>query len=180
MIKDWRQQSAGRLRPKRTEQGDTLSVMQDQERQPQPQGLGISRGTWLAISGAGALILGAVSPWAEVLGGALSVKGTSGDGKLVLLIAGVAILAMALKRMWVPYLIAGLLAGAIAVYHIVDIQDSIGSDERAFGASVGWGLYVVLVGAALLLVSAYIRRSDSRRSKTTTPSFEPAHPDHQI
>jgi hypothetical protein len=144
--------------------------MQHQESQPQPQRLGITRGTWLAISGAGALIIGAVSPWAEVLGGALSVKGTSGDGKLVLLIAGAAILALALKRKWVPYLIAGLLSGAIAVYHVVDIQNSIGSDERAFGASVGWGLYAVLVGAALLLASAYFRRSDSRGPK---PSAHP-------
>jgi hypothetical protein len=124
--------------------------------------LSVTRRTALALAGAVIIIVGALGPWAQVLGGILSVKGSAtGDGKLVMAVGAAVILSRILKRGAVPLAIGGITAGAVAIYYIANIQSKIDADAREFGAAVGWGLYAILVGAVLLLAAAATKERKS-------------------
>lgn len=96
------------------------------------------------------LILGAIGPWVTAFG--ISKAGTSGDGVLTL---GAALLALAAIRLGGRPTIALILAVLIDAIVIYDFLDVSGSDL----VGVGWGLYMSIVGAALLTyVSIQLRR----------------------
>jgi hypothetical protein len=126
--------------------------------------LSVTRRTALALAGAVIIIVGALGPWAQALGGILSVKGSATtDGKFVLAVGAAVILSRILKRGAVPLVIGGITAGAVAIYDIANIQSKIDADAREFGAAVGWGLSAVLVGAVVLLVAAATNERKSLR-----------------
>ncbi len=98
----------------------------------------------------GILVLGAIGPWATAFG--VSKAGTSGDG--VITLAG-ALLALGLIRLAgrpTPALVIAVLIDAVVIYDFVDVS---GTEL----VSVGWGLYLSLIGGALLTyVTFQLRR----------------------
>jgi len=97
-----------------------------------------------------AVVAGSLGPWATVLG--VSVAGTRGDGRLTLIAAAVALLALVVFGAVGAgaALIASLVALGIGVYDLVHFQRAV-SHATVLGvqvASAGWGLYLVIIGAA--------------------------------
>lgn len=134
---------------------------------------GWSPGTIAMLAGGAAIIGGSVAPWAQVSAGIFSrsIGGMDGDGKLTLA-AGVLIVILALvasaspgRGASVTVLLLGLVAGGIAIYDTVNVADKAQQAENTSSlvtANVGWGLYVVMGGAAIALVGALMRSGEKR------------------
>lgn len=115
----------------------------------------------LPLAAIGLVVIGAAGPWVTL--GSFSKGGLEGDGVITLVLAlvaaGVLLLAHFRGRR-APVVvvgICGLLALAIAIIDIADVQDA------GFGASVGWGLWLTLVGAIALLAAAAVAFAGRRR-----------------
>ncbi len=113
---------------------------------------------------AAAVIIAAFLPWAKVsatgFNFSVSVKGTSGDGKLtiVLAIIGLVLLfASAGKRgTLIGHTVAAALIAVIAILDVVDVKDTAGG---LVGASVGIGLWITLIAAiAWTALAVYVLR----------------------
>lgn len=106
----------------------------------------------LPFAAAGLVVIGAAGPWVTL--GSFSKGGLDGDGVITLFLAlvaaGVLLLAHVRNRRSPAVVVGlcGLLALVIAIIDIADVQDA------GFGASVGWGLWLTLVGAIALLAAA--------------------------
>jgi hypothetical protein len=118
-------------------------------------------GRLIAIAGAILVIIGSLLPWATVDTpfGSVSKNGTEGDG-VISLILGVFIILGALfrfnrpgNRPWIAFVFA-VLALALGIFEYVDISSDASSISGGFvDASVGIGVYVVILGALLGLAS---------------------------
>lgn len=114
-------------------------------------------GPILGLIGGGLVLLGSFMPWASIASGfgSVGVAGTEGDGKFTLVLGiGVVVLGvvsrMSGKRLAVPQVIACALAGIVAVIDISNVSSKLAGVESAFvHASVGPGLYLVLIGAVV-------------------------------
>lgn len=124
--------------------------------------LGESR--WLQF-GAGGLIvtlIGLFGPWASVSLGPLSVSVSgfkSGDGKLVLIAAIVAVIGLYLKNRWLA-LVPSVIAGLIVLYDIVDI----GRVSSGVDVGTGWGIWINLIGAAVLVYASVMMLREQSQS----------------
>lgn len=118
------------------------------------------------------VIIGSVMPWASVTTpfGTVSAAGTEGDGKLTLiaglLLLGGAVASAVVRQRWmrIAQLVVAALTTILAVYELIDISGSAADLDAGFAeASVGAGVYVVLVGAIAATVVALLqmRRSQS-------------------
>ncbi len=118
-------------------------------------------------------------PWVEVFApfiGQLSVAGTKGDGKLVIIMAMVALAALLvayfrdIRWAYLGALGMGILISALAIWKIVDFERSVVDDpEIAAFASVGMGLYLVLMaGIALAVCAAFLVKLASTETSGTT------------
>jgi hypothetical protein len=111
----------------------------------------------LAGAGIALLVIGAFGPWAKVL--STSVNGLDGDGVLTLGLAVVAavFVGLAYTKRAAPNKIALGVCGALALLiSIIDIADVSGD------ISVGWGLWLTLIGSLVLIaaaVMAHMRKS---------------------
>jgi peptidoglycan/LPS O-acetylase OafA/YrhL len=119
---------------------------------------------WGAPAAVGLLVLGAIGPWATVdiaaLGQSASASegGLESDGVITLILGliggGLLGLWRAQRARWQAIVTAVL--GALAVLvAIIDISDVSGTDVGLGGAadvSVGWGLWVTLLGSIVLVV----------------------------
>lgn len=102
-------------------------------------------------------IIATFLPWASVLG--MSVNGTEGAGWISLAIfAVIVILALlgnrstALKGgMLIAAIIMAILALALGVYQIMDIQKSGGGYVK-----IGFGLYILVAAAAACLILPFV------------------------
>ena len=107
--------------------------------------------TWIAL---GAVVVGVFSTWTK--DGVVTLNGIQGpnDGWLVLILVVPALLwsRMTKRGSWVG--VAGLL-GAALVMCWTAIEDW--RDGRDVGASVGWGLLLVVAGSLVLAVAAAVR-----------------------
>jgi hypothetical protein len=110
-----------------------------------------------------AVVVGSIMPWASIATafGTVSVAGTEGDGKITLALGvGLLILAAVQISNANPGLrlfsaIVGAGTGVVAVIDIANVSSKVGEVSSAFArASVGSGLYVVLVGGALAIIGA--------------------------
>jgi hypothetical protein len=128
---------------------------------------------WWAAGATVSMVVGALGPWATALD-LVSLSGTRGDGWLVILAAAVsaAMLWSYAIRGSRGVLIGSALAGATGlVIGIVDFVDiaSRGSgeifDEEVQLVDPGWGIYVVILASAALVVFSGLlyRRSSSSR-----------------
>ncbi len=120
------------------------------------------------LIGAAAVVLGSFLPWASVsiFVGSINVSGTDGDGVLTLFIG--AVLAFVAFRAMKPgitrgatifAIVACLILFGIALYDFIDIQ-RVASDLSSFSddvasASVGYGLWIVLIGSAVATVGSF-------------------------
>ena len=95
-----------------------------------------------AYSAVGALVVGAIGPWATAFG--FDKAGTEGDGVLTLTGAVVALLLLTWLKRPTLALVVSFGIAVIAIYDFIDIS---GTEF----VSVGWGLYLSLVGVALML-----------------------------
>jgi len=153
---------------------------------PRPRVVWPTRTKVVVLGGAVLLVLGSVLPWAklEVSSGAFSISdtknGLDGDGVLTLILAVIAILIFLLvkNRKVTGWLVtvAGFLAGAIAIYDIVDVKgafdnldvpSSINAD-----ATVGVGLWIAAVAAVVLFVGGVLclmQHDDATPAGPVTP-----------
>jgi hypothetical protein len=118
---------------------------------------GLSVAAMLALLGGVLMAVGSVGPWVTTF--VVSVSGTQGDGQITLAAAGAAIVftVLASTRQGggvsiALALVAGLAGGAVGVYDFNNIHNKLQGIERL--GSVGWGLYAVIAGAALIVVGA--------------------------
>jgi hypothetical protein len=105
--------------------------------------------------GAAAIIVGTIGPWAT---SALeSIAGTSTDGKWCIFAGVLALVLLFVRRVILFNVLIGLAVGAEAIHRITKVN---GYSVHALGqeihpASVGWGLWVMLVGCAALIVGSW-------------------------
>jgi hypothetical protein len=123
------------------------------------------RSLWIVGAATVAVGIGSVMPWMSTqwANGRVEVVGTNGDGRVTILAATAAVIAIAVatkirsKRQLVPAL--GLLAGAVvaatAVYDSVTIRNGIGAGLWIVDAAA----VVLLAGALLALHEATVRRT---------------------
>lgn len=110
-------------------------------------------------------MVGSLGPWASILG--LTAAGTDGDGVYTLafaIIAGIALwraLVVGSSGMLIGCAANSAIVLAIGAYHFQRISRGLSSDELSTGnelsdafaeglastVSVGWGLYLVVLGA---------------------------------
>lgn len=104
------------------------------------------------------LIAGSLGPWAKVA--FLTKNGLDGDGVITLvlaLVAGLAVLVSGVRSRppsRVLLGICGVLALAVTVFDVIDVS---GTEAGRISVSVGWGLWVALLGSLVLLVAAGAR-----------------------
>jgi len=120
----------------------------------------MSRGRRLALAFVAAIVVGSIGPWVDV--GSDSASGLDiDDGVVTLVLAGIAFAYLLFRPIphWAPVAALGALAGAVAVFDIVDIEDVGGFLSIA---SPGWGLYLTAIGGAGLVSSAlFSMRTDN-------------------
>jgi hypothetical protein len=117
----------------------------------------------LALGGAATVIAGAAMPWATFYRGLVERNGLAGDGAYMVGLAAAAALAAAFSMArtlaplrWVS-LIAGAAVVAIAVRDLRNIHELQGDPAAAaYFVDAGDGLLVVIAGGALLAASAVL------------------------
>jgi hypothetical protein len=126
---------------------------------------------WVAFGGAGAVAVGSLLPWVTVHSafGSISVAGTEGDGVITLIIGLAFAAAYAAKK--IPLAApAGFAALVMAIYELTNVQSGIRDAERELGefatASVGIGLWIVLIGAIAMLAGVQGHRSAQRGGRS--------------
>src|SRR3954452_1475721 len=117
----------------------------------------------LALLGGIIMVAGSLGPWATA--GFISISGTQGDGKITLAAGAVAIIFTVLMSsntggalsaaMAVLAALVGGGAGVVDLNHVQDTLQGLGS--------VGWGLYAVIAGAALVAIGVLLSAAGNKR-----------------
>lgn len=121
------------------------------------------------------IIVSSVAPWATAA--FISVPGTQADGMFTLALGCVAALVLLIKAAttsrW-PLVVAalsGALSLVVAVVDLTRVSSFIADDDLNGGmASIGWGLWMVAVGAILLVVGCVVAGIGASRSVTIATS----------
>jgi hypothetical protein len=127
----------------------------------------------LAVAGGALVALGSIMPWAKVsvldfL--SVSVRGTEGDGWISLglgvLLALVGVVGLVRGRfVRVAALVLGLGSLALAVYEMTQVSgalDDLGAEAAGVAhVSMGIGLWILLIGGVIGVVSGVLRPSSS-------------------
>ena len=103
------------------------------------------------VVGAVFIAIGSIGPWAT--SPITSASGTSGDGVITLIAAIVLAGAAILSNGRILACLAILVAGGVGIYDLIHIHDRLQSVTLG-GVQldhVGWGLYVIVVGAVIAL-----------------------------
>jgi hypothetical protein len=116
---------------------------------------------WCAIAAAALMILGSLGPWGTALR-VVDVSGTDGgDGWLVIgaaLVAVVVLFASPRDAGPVVALIAGIGGEIVGFVDLADVE------SRGALVTAGWGLYVVLLSSAALVIAGLVLIVQRRRS----------------
>jgi hypothetical protein len=128
-----------------------------------PAASGITNDHWRIIGyiAAGLILIGSFLPWASITTGfgRIDVAGTDGDGKLTAIGAAVIALGFVLRNRWLLF-IAIVAVGVVAALDYVDVSNRVGDVASDFAtASVGIGLYMIILGAIGAFVAALQVRS---------------------
>ena len=113
------------------------------------------------LGGAVLVAIGSVAPWAT--SPLTSANGTSGDGVITLIAAVVlGAVAVATRAGRVLELLAILVAGGVGIYDFIHIHQAVQSAtfDGVQVDHVGWGLYVVIIGAVVALGGMLKTQSD--------------------
>lgn len=152
-----------------------------------PASSGVTIGGLLAIAAGALMVLGSFLPWVMVQAafvGSISRSGMDGgaDGILTLVmglltfLVGVGwIASLGLPRIvWITPIIWGLVAGVITLVDMKDVQDRVGElEQSAQGlatASVGAGLWALLVGSVLAIIAGLVIWSEGGMERREPPS----------
>lgn len=110
------------------------------------------------------VFIGLLLPWVSVSAGPFSASRSgfsTGDGKVVFVLAIIAAAGLYLRRSLVA-LIAGGLAVALAIYDLIDIGrlggDVAGEAKALIDVGTGIGVWLVLAGAIALTVAGVLQR----------------------
>jgi hypothetical protein len=133
----------------------------------QPAGATVNRtGAVISLVGGVLLIVGALMDWASV--GSVGISSADGgDGEIVLFV-GVVIVVLAGLDLILPgrwwWIGVGVGAGVALLSCVIDFfgVQNIQVEGELGTASVGAGLYVALIGAAVALVGALLRERSVR------------------
>lgn len=123
----------------------------------------------LPLAAVGLTVVGSIGSWVTFDGiDGFDKNGLDGDGVITLVLAlvvGVLLLAVRLRNRAVTVItwICVVLALAVALYDVIDVA---GTDLGPIDASVGWGLWLTLLGTLGLAVALVA----ARRSTPTPPS----------
>jgi hypothetical protein len=116
--------------------------------------------TWARIGAVAALVIviGSLGPWAKVdtVFGTISVNGTSGDGPLTIVAAGL-VLAGFLSSVWVLRWVGAIGALVVGGYDLVNASSrfsDLNADNEFARASVAWGLWLVVAAAVVAIVAS--------------------------
>ena len=125
----------------------------------------VHQATWVAAAAAGGIVIGSLGPWATAPFG-VSKAGTEGDGVFTLIlavVAGVILLKTQGRTRNAP--IGLMIIGAISlVVGIIDINDVNEKGSTALAGEevdvvdVGWGLWLVTIGGAVLTAAGFVLR----------------------
>lgn len=132
--------------------------------QPKPA----SVGEWMALGGGLLLVVGAFLPWASF--GAFTYSGTDTDG-LFTLGLGLVVLAIVVVREWTTIeSLATTAAGGLSLllaYNLYsNLSEYFGSGYGMIEISAGTGLYLTLVGSAVVVaggIYGYRNRNSNAR-----------------
>ncbi|MGH9271978.1 MAG: hypothetical protein ACRDZ2_11960 [Ilumatobacteraceae bacterium] len=119
---------------------------------------------WIGLGGAVALALGSVLPWASIQTafGSVSVNGTDGDGALTLACGVLAIIGFAVQKPLLAIIPAGI-GLAIGLYDLININRNISNVDTEFArSSVGFGLWVLVAGGIVAVISAFMLIAQKR------------------
>ncbi|NQV05628.1 hypothetical protein HQ535_03685 [bacterium] len=122
-----------------------------------------SRSTMVVAGGALLVILGSFLTWVSIdIGGqTISSSGTGegGDGTLTLIlaIAAVALAVFLLGKGTARKIAVAIAAALILLIAIIDVQDIMSGGDLGIDASVGIGLWLVVVGGVVALAGAFIK-----------------------
>lgn len=133
---------------------------------------------WIALGGAGAVVLGSLMPWVNVDGtlGGGDVAGTEGDGVLTLIL-GLGFIGLYLgEKPWMALVAAFVAIGVlfIAVWDMVNVQTEINDrppEIEAFAhVSIGIGLWFVGLGGSAMLIGLIGRHRTSLARLLPSPA----------
>jgi hypothetical protein len=143
---------------------------------PVAPAVGVPSVWWAAPAAVVLLVVGALGPWAVVdvaafgQSASLTKSGLGSDGTITLILGliGGGLLGVWLpeRARWLP-IVAAILGALAALVAIIDITDVSGSASGLGGAvdvSVGWGLWLTLVGAVALIAVSAVLIAKSRRN----------------
>jgi hypothetical protein len=108
-----------------------------------------------------ALLIGALGPWATLLG-AINIGPTSSVEISIVVLGGVALVALSAltgRNMRLASISIGVLAVIETVYAIVRIQQ-VKAEAHEWGALIapGWGLYLTVIVGVFLIASTWLVR----------------------
>ena len=113
-----------------------------------------SRGEKLAFAAVLVIVIGSIGPWVDF--GGETAGGLDKDGVVTIALALIAAVYLFFtpRPHWAPTAALGALAGAVAIFDIIDIEDVAG----VLGGFVnpGWGLYLTAIGSIALVLSAVL------------------------
>ncbi len=124
-----------------------------------------SRSTMIVLIGALVVVIGSFLAWASVSVegfGSESVGGMDGDGTITLIV-GLAAAAFALflkgRARMIGVIVAGAIIVLVSIIDIVDVGRAAGELGGLPGVdvSVGFGLWLVLIGGIAAVVGAFIK-----------------------
>jgi hypothetical protein len=105
------------------------------------------------------LVIGSIGTWVKV--GPVTGDGLSRDGKITLIlaiIAGLFLVIAAARGRHISRVGIGITAVLALATCIYDVQDVSSADVLGQSASVGWGLWMCLVGSFVLAVGTVVAR----------------------
>jgi Protein of unknown function (DUF2510) len=112
--------------------------------------------------------VGSIGTWATI--GPVAISGTSNgrDGTLTLILVALAAVPVLRRGPHIGVAILGLLIVAVGAYDTIDIGNA-GTRGTLFSPSVGWGLVMVDIAGASLVVWALVDRAGSRTRQAISP-----------
>lgn len=140
---------------------------------PAPRGAPAAAGTMLG--GAAMIILGSLLPWATVSAGILqrSMNGIDGDGKITIvggvlaLLAGITLFTRPVAAARALGILGAIVAGGVAILDLINVSDT---NTSGVNTSIGVGLYLIPLGALLVLVAAGMQRAPT---PPRYPTYQP-------
>jgi hypothetical protein len=137
---------------------------------PAPKGAPAAAGTMLG--GAAMIILGSLMPWATISAGLFqrSMNGIDGDGKITIvggilaLLAGITLFTRPVAAARILGVLGAIISGGIAIMDLINVS---GTSTGVASMSIGVGLYLIPLGALLVLVASGMQRTPAAPSYPT-------------